>query len=162
MQSLNQQKAGQKSTVMNLSNNFAAQPRVQLLGPRILIKPNSSKIGNVPAEQQEFSNEGVVIALGAVHGEASQMPTLAAGDRILFKHNSGIHTSVDGQWYLILNMDEVLGTILGTSIQFYEETQHGSDPSQFANNELQECRHLPQTVPVSDATGYVENESTIQ
>ena len=71
----------------------------------------------IPDTAKEKPQEAEVIAVG--HGKRLENGTLIplevkAGDRILFGKYSGSDIKMDGEEYLILREDEVLGIITGT------------------------------------------------
>jgi chaperonin GroES len=70
----------------------------------------------IPDSAKEKPQEGEVVAVG--HGKRLENGTLIplevkAGDRILFGKYSGSDIKMDGEEYLILREDEVLGIITG-------------------------------------------------
>ena len=91
------------------------------LHDRILIKrieeKESVKGGIIiPDTAKEKPQEGEVIAVG--HGKKTEEGKVIAldvkaGDRILFGKYSGAEIKIDGQEYLILREEEVLGIIEG-------------------------------------------------
>ncbi|MGD0126778.1 MAG: co-chaperone GroES [Terriglobia bacterium] len=91
------------------------------LHDRILIKrieeKESVKGGIIiPDTAKEKPQEGEVVAVG--HGKKSEEGNVIAldvkaGDRILFGKYSGAEIKLDGQEYLILREEEVLGIIEG-------------------------------------------------
>jgi chaperonin GroES len=91
------------------------------LHDRILIKrieeKESVKGGIIiPDTAKEKPQEGEVVAVG--HGKKNEEGTVIAldvkaGDRILFGKYSGAEIKLDGQEYLILREEEVLGIIEG-------------------------------------------------
>jgi len=91
------------------------------LHDRILIKRieerESVKAGIIiPDTAKEKPQEGEVVAVG--HGKKTEEGKVIAldvkaGDRILFGKYSGAEIKLDGQEYLILREEEVLGIIEG-------------------------------------------------
>jgi chaperonin GroES len=70
----------------------------------------------IPDTAKEKPQEGEVVAVG--HGKRLENGTLIplevkAGDRILFGKYSGSDIKMDGEEYLILREDEVLGILTG-------------------------------------------------
>jgi chaperonin GroES len=70
----------------------------------------------IPDTAKEKPQEGEVVAVG--HGKKNEegkviAMDVKAGDRILFGKYSGSEIKVDGQEYLILREEEVLGIIEG-------------------------------------------------
>lgn len=71
----------------------------------------------IPDSAKEKSQEGEVVAVGS--GKRLEDGTivpleLAAGDRILFGKYSGTEIKLDGQDYLILREDEIIGSFTKT------------------------------------------------
>ena len=91
------------------------------LHDRILIKRIEEKEAVkggiiIPDTAKEKPQEGEVVAVG--HGKKTEEGKLIAldvkaGDRILFGKYSGAEIKLDGQEYLILREEEVLGIIEG-------------------------------------------------
>jgi chaperonin GroES len=70
----------------------------------------------IPDTAKEKPQEGKVIAVGTgkISDEGKHMPlAVKQGDRILFGKYSGSEVTVDGQEYLIMKEEDVLG-ILGS------------------------------------------------
>ena len=70
----------------------------------------------IPDTAQEKPQQGKVIAAGTgkVKDDGTrQLPDVKAGDRILFGKYSGQEIKLDGEDYLIMREDEVLGVIEG-------------------------------------------------
>jgi len=96
---------------------------VRPLHDRILIKRIEEKEtvkGGIiiPDTAKEKPQEGEVIAVG--HGKKTDKGEVIAldvkaGDRILFGKYSGTEIKLDGEEYLIIREDEVLGVIEGTA-----------------------------------------------
>jgi chaperonin GroES len=72
----------------------------------------------IPDTAKEKPQEGEVVAVGQGkvldNGTRLEM-ALKAGDRILFGKYSGSEVKIDGEEYLIMREDEVLGVIEGTA-----------------------------------------------
>jgi len=72
----------------------------------------------IPDTAKEKPQEGEVIAVGQGkvldNGTKVEM-AVKAGDRVLFGKYSGSEVKLDGQEYLIMREDEVLGVIEGVS-----------------------------------------------
>jgi chaperonin GroES len=91
------------------------------LHDRILIKRIEEKEAVkggiiIPDTAKEKPQEGEVVAVG--HGKKTEEGKVIAldvkaGDRILFGKYSGAEIKIDGQEYLILREEEVLGIIEG-------------------------------------------------
>src|SRR5881296_288265 len=70
----------------------------------------------IPDTAKEKPQQGKVIAAGTgkVKDDGTrQLPDVKAGDRILFGKYSGQEIKLDGEEYLIMREDEVLGVIEG-------------------------------------------------
>jgi chaperonin GroES len=69
----------------------------------------------IPDTAKEKPQEGEVIAVGAGKIEKGQRIALdvKAGDRILFGKYTGNDITLDGQEYLILREEDILGTLSG-------------------------------------------------
>jgi chaperonin GroES len=74
----------------------------------------------IPDSAKEKPQEGEVVAVGKGKRleDGSVVPlAVKAGDRILFGKYSGSDIKMDGQEYLIMREDEVLGVLEGASIK---------------------------------------------
>jgi chaperonin GroES len=77
----------------------------------------------IPDTAKEKPQEGEVIAVGKgkINEDGKVFPLdVKAGDRILFGKYAGTEVKIDGEEFLIMKEDEVLGTIVGAS-------KHGLD-----------------------------------
>src|ERR1700685_4105591 len=94
---------------------------VRPLHDRLIIQrleEGEQKVGGIiiPDTAREKPQQGKVIAAGAGKVEddgTRQAPDVKAGDRILFGKYSGQEIKLDGEEYLIMKEDEVLGVIEG-------------------------------------------------
>ena len=94
---------------------------VRPLHDRILIQrieEGEQKVGGIiiPDSAKEKPQQGKVIAAGTgkVKDDGTrQRPDVKAGDLILFGKYSGQEIKIDGEDYLIIKEDEVLGVIEG-------------------------------------------------
>jgi chaperonin GroES len=94
---------------------------VRPLHDRILIQrleEGEQKVGGIiiPDTAKEKPQQGKVIAAGAgkiMDDGTRQRPDVKVGDRILFGKYSGQEIKLDGEDYLIMREDEVLGVIEG-------------------------------------------------
>jgi chaperonin GroES len=96
---------------------------IRPLHDRIVVKRidnDVNKIGGlyIPDSAKEKPQEGEVIAVG--HGKRNDKGELVpldvkAGDRILFGKYSGSDIKLDGEEYMIMREDEVLGVLDGGS-----------------------------------------------
>jgi chaperonin GroES len=99
----------------------ATKSKVSLrpLHDRILVKrleEQDEKHGSIiiPDTAKEKPQEGKVIAVGSgkVTDEGKKLPLdVKAGDRILFGKYSGSEVKIDGEEYLILREEDVLGVL---------------------------------------------------
>jgi chaperonin GroES len=71
----------------------------------------------IPDTAKEKPQEGEVIAVGKGKREKGELIALdvKVGDRILFGKYSGTEIKLEGEEYLIIREDEVLGVIEGTA-----------------------------------------------
>src|SRR5205823_11949404 len=94
---------------------------VRPLHDRILIQrieEGEQKVGGIiiPDSAKEKPQQGKVIAAGTgkIKDDGTrQRPDVKAGDLILFGKYSGQEIKIDGEDYLIMKEDEVLGVIVG-------------------------------------------------
>jgi chaperonin GroES len=94
---------------------------VRPLHDRILIQrleEGEQKVGGIiiPDTAKEKPQQGKVIAAGTgkVRDDGTrQLPDVKAGDLILFGKYSGQEIKLDGEEYIIMREDEVLGVIEG-------------------------------------------------
>src|SRR5438552_9243552 len=106
-----------------LARTMAQAPAMKLypLHDRVLVRrldEQDDKHGSIiiPDTAKEKPQEGKVIAVGTgkISDEGKTLPlALRQGDRILFGKYSGSEVTVDGQEYLIMKEEDVLG-ILGS------------------------------------------------
>jgi chaperonin GroES len=91
------------------------------LHDRLLIQrleEGEQKVGGIiiPDTAKEKPQQGTVIAAGTgkvTDDGTRQRPDVRAGDRILFGKYAGQEITLDGEDYLIMREDEVLGVIEG-------------------------------------------------
>lgn len=93
--------------------------KVKPLGDRVLVKPleeKEVKKGNIiiPDTAKEKPQQGEVIAVGK--GKTTEDGKLIpmevkVGDKVLYGKYSGTEIKIDGQEYLILHQDDILGII---------------------------------------------------
>jgi chaperonin GroES len=96
---------------------------IRPLHDRILIQrldEGEQRVGGiiVPDTAKEKPQQGKVIAAGAgkVRDDGThQRPDVKAGDRILFGKYSGQEVRLDGEDYLIMREEDVLGVIGGSN-----------------------------------------------
>ena len=97
----------------------ATKVKLRPLHDRILVKrleEQDEKHGSIiiPDTAKEKPQEGKVIAVGSgkVNDEGKKLPLdVKAGDRILFGKYSGSEVKIDGDEYLILREEDVLGIL---------------------------------------------------
>ena len=93
--------------------------KIRPLHDRIVVKrveAEDNKVGGlyIPDSAKEKPQEGEVVAVGnGKRGDdGKQIPLdVKAGDRILFGKYSGTEIKIDGEEYLIMREEEVLGII---------------------------------------------------
>ncbi len=93
--------------------------KVKPLGDRVLVKPleeKEVKKGNIiiPDTAKEKPQQGEVIAVGKgkTTDDGKVIPMeVKVGDKILYGKYSGTEIKIDGQEYLILHQDDILGII---------------------------------------------------
>jgi chaperonin GroES len=86
------------------------------------LEEGEQKVGGIiiPDSAKEKPQQGKVIASGTgkVKEDGSrQLPDVKAGDRILFGKYSGQEIKLEGEEYIIMREDEVLGVIEGADAQ---------------------------------------------
>ena len=99
----------------------AMKTTLRPLHDRVLVKrreKQDDKHGSliIPDTAKEKPQEGKVVAVGTgkVTDEGKKIPlTVKAGDRILFGKYSGSEVNLDGEAYLVMKEEDVLG-ILGS------------------------------------------------
>ncbi|HPF13072.1 MAG: co-chaperone GroES [Planctomycetes bacterium] len=97
------------------SKKIAVRP----LGDRVLVQrveAESKTSGGIllPESAKEKPKEGIVISIGAgktlENGEKSTF-SVAVGDRVLFTSYAGTEVKFDGEEFLIMREDDILGII---------------------------------------------------
>ena len=99
----------------------ATQPKVRPLHDRILVQrleEGEQKVGGIiiPDSAKEKPQQGKVIAVGKGKVEKDGKVTpldVKAGDTVLFGKYAGQEIKIDGNEYLIVREEEVLGVIVG-------------------------------------------------
>jgi chaperonin GroES len=94
---------------------------VRPLRDRVLVKrleEQEQKIGGIiiPDTAKEKPQQGKVIAAGSgrITDEGKTLPLdVKAGDRVLFGKYAGTEIKIEGEEYLILREDEILGIVEG-------------------------------------------------
>jgi chaperonin GroES len=97
----------------------ATKVKLRPLHDRILVKrleEQDERHGSIiiPDTAKEKPQEGKVVAVGngKVNDEGKKLPLdVKAGDRILFGKYSGSEVKIDGEEYLILREEDVLGIL---------------------------------------------------
>ena len=71
----------------------------------------------IPDTAKEKPQEGIVIAVGTGRHDKGQTIPLAVkeGDRVLFGKYSGSEIKIDGEDFLIMKEDEILGILSGAA-----------------------------------------------
>ena len=95
--------------------------KIRPLHDRIVVKrldATENKVGGlfIPDSAKEKPQEGEVVSVGnGKRGEDGKLVPLdvKAGDRILFGKYSGSDVKIDGEEYMIMREDEVLGVLEG-------------------------------------------------
>ena len=93
--------------------------KVKPLGDRVLVKPieeKEVKRGNIiiPDTAKEKPQQGEVIAVGKgkTTDDGKLIPIeVKVGDKVLYGKYSGTEIKIDGEEYLILHQDDILGII---------------------------------------------------
>lgn len=93
--------------------------KVKPLGDRVLVKPieeKEVKKGNIiiPDTAKEKPQQGEVVAVGKgkITDDGKLLPMeVKVGDKVLYGKYSGTEIKIDGQEYLILHQDDILGII---------------------------------------------------
>jgi chaperonin GroES len=92
---------------------------IRPLGDRVLVKPTQAKEEKrggiiIPDTAKEKPQEGEIIAAGK--GKVADDGKLIAldvkkGDKVLFGKYSGTEVKIDGENYLIMSQDDILGIL---------------------------------------------------
>ena len=83
----------------------------------------------IPDTAKEKSQEGEVIAVGKGRIEKDGKVTpldVKAGDRILFGKYAGTEIKIDGEDFVIVREEEVLGTLSGAAKSKEREREHAA------------------------------------
>ena len=97
----------------------ATAVRLRPLGDRVIVKPIEKKDevrGGliIPDTAKEKPQEGEIIAAGRgkIGEDGKLIPMdVKAGDRILYGKYSGTEVKIEGQEYLIMHQDDILGLL---------------------------------------------------
>ena len=92
---------------------------VKPIGDRLLVEPAEEKEVKkggiiIPDSAKEKPQQAEVVAVGSgklLEDGQRAAPDVQAGDRILFGKYSGSDITIEGQEYLILREDEILGVL---------------------------------------------------
>ena len=95
--------------------------RLRPLGDRVLVKPIEKKEeirGGliIPDTAKEKPQEGEIVAAGKgkIGDDGKLIPMdVKAGDRILYGKYSGTEIKIEGQEYLIMHQEDILGLVEG-------------------------------------------------
>jgi len=102
-----------------MATKTKAQMNIRPLGDRVLVKrveAEEKTAGGIllPDSAQEKPKEGKVIAVGdgklLDSGERSTF-SVKKGDRVLFTSYAGTEVKLDGEEYMIMREDDILGVI---------------------------------------------------
>jgi chaperonin GroES len=93
--------------------------KIKPLGDRVIVKPleeKEVKKGNIiiPDTAKEKPQQGEVIAIGKgkMTDDGKLLPMeVKVGDKVLYGRYSGTEIKIDGQEYLILHQDDILGIV---------------------------------------------------
>jgi len=93
--------------------------KIKPLGDRVIVKPleeKEVKKGNIiiPDTAKEKPQQGEVIAVGKgkMTEDGKLLPMeVKVGDKVLYGKYSGTEIKIDGQEYLILHQDDILGIV---------------------------------------------------
>ncbi len=97
----------------------ATAVRLRPLGDRVIVKPVEKKDEVrsgliIPDTAKEKPQEGEIIAAGKgkIGEDGKLIPMdVKAGDKILYGKYSGTEVKLDGQEYLIMHQDDILGIV---------------------------------------------------
>ena len=97
----------------------ATAVRLRPLGDRVIVRPIEKKDeirGGliIPDTAKEKPQEGEIIAAGKgkIGEDGKLIPMdVKAGDKILYGKYSGTEVKIDGQEYLIMHQDDILGIV---------------------------------------------------
>jgi chaperonin GroES len=95
--------------------------KIKPLGDRVLVRPvekEKQERGGIiiPETAKEKPQEGEIVAAGKgkTSDEGKVLPMdVKAGDRILYGKYSGTEIKIDGEEFLIMNQDDILGILEG-------------------------------------------------
>ena len=102
-----------------MSEATLTKVKIQPLGDRVLVKPveqKETKRGGIiiPDTAKEKPQEGLVVACGkgktTEDGKVLPMD-VKAGDKILYGKYSGSEIKLEGQEFLIMHQDDILGIL---------------------------------------------------
>ncbi|NLM46534.1 MAG: co-chaperone GroES [Firmicutes bacterium] len=94
--------------------------KIKPLGDRVVIKPLEAEEKTasgivLPDKAKEKPQEGEVMAVGTGrlldNGTRVEME-VAVGDRVLFSKYAGTEIKIDGEEYLIMRQDDILGKLV--------------------------------------------------
>ena len=99
--------------------------KLQPLGDRVVVKPNEDQDMRttsglvIPDTAKEKPQTGEVIAVGpgALDEDGERMPMdVKVGDVVLYSKFAGTEVKLEGEEYLIMREDEVLGVLEGKAV----------------------------------------------
>ena len=93
--------------------------KIKPLGDRVIVKPleeKEVKKGNIiiPDTAKEKPQQGEVVAVGKgkMTDDGKLLPMeVKVGDKVLYGKYSGTEIKIDGQEYLILHQEDILGIV---------------------------------------------------
>ena len=90
---------------------------IRPLNDRVLIKPMEAeeKVKGgiiIPDSAKERPQEGKVVAVGPGKSEEEKM-TVKVGDKVIYSKYAGSELKIDGEEYLLMREDDILGVIEG-------------------------------------------------
>ncbi len=94
-------------------------PKIRPLGDRVIVTRIVEQMTAggivIPETAGEKPQRGKVLAVGPGKYENGQLRTLdlKAGDEVLFGKYSGTEVKIEGQDYLVMREDDILGVITG-------------------------------------------------
>lgn len=102
-----------------MTDAVLTQVKIRPLGDRVLVKPLEKEKQErngliIPDTAKEKPQEGEIIAAGKgkVSDDGKILPMdVKAGDRVLYGKYSGTEIKIDGDDYLIMHQEDILGVL---------------------------------------------------
>jgi chaperonin GroES len=96
--------------------------KLQPLYDQVLVRRESAEKASaggiiIPDNAKEKPSQGEVLAIGRgklLESGAFSDPLVHAGDRILFSKYAGVETNIDGEEYVLVRGDDILGVFKGS------------------------------------------------